>query len=335
MMTQLKSGTILRDRYTITSLIGAGGMGAVYLADDQRISGRRCAVKEQLVYDKTLATQVQQQFEQEASILAQLDHPGLPKVSDFFSNDANDRDYLVMDYVPGQNLAQLVKQARADNEFLDEGIVLNWVDQICDILTYLHNCSPIVLHRDIKPANIKLMPDHRLKLVDFGLAKPFDPTDPRTVTGLQGLGSLPYTPIEQYVGHMGHTDVRSDLYALGATCYHLLTGQAPVSAHDYFLNPNSLIPPRQINTNLSTHVNDIVLWAMQLHPDSRAASIIEWHQMLFQDTEMGETGLGSISLALQATATRSSVPQILRENGILLVVSVLLLMLALVMTFGG
>ena len=134
-MAQLKSGTILRDRYHITSLIGAGGMGAVYLADDQRIMGRRCAVKEQIIYDTTLTTHVQQQFEQEASILAQLDHPGLPKVSDFFSNGRGNRDYLVMDYVPGQNLEQLVKQSRSEGQFLDEGIVLNWVDQICDILT--------------------------------------------------------------------------------------------------------------------------------------------------------------------------------------------------------
>ncbi|RME46565.1 MAG: serine/threonine protein kinase, partial [Caldilineae bacterium] len=228
-MPHLKPGTLLRNRYRIAGLIGTGGMGAVYLADDTRLEGRRCAIKEQ-VLDPALSPAASGQFQQEASLLARLDHPGLPKVSDYFSDEAGGRDYLVMDYVPGQNLEQLVRNARREKEFLAEETVLAWLDQLCDILTYLHTRNPIVLHRDIKPANIKLTPENRLKLVDFGLARPFDPADPRTITGLQGLGSLPYTPLEQYVGHVGHTDARADLYALGATAYHLLTGQPPASA---------------------------------------------------------------------------------------------------------
>ncbi len=119
--------------------------------------------------------------------------------------------------------------------------------QLCDALTYLHRQDPPVLHRDVKPGNIKLTPDERIKLVDFGLVKPLDLEDPRTLTGLRGVGSLPYTPIEQYAGELGHTDARSDLYGLGATLYHLLTGQQPASAQDRFLDPEALTPPRQIN----------------------------------------------------------------------------------------
>lgn len=332
-MAHLKPGTILRNRYRIAGLIGAGGMGAVYLADDQRLKGRRCAVKEQLIYDPNLARVAQRQFEQEASILARLDHPGLPKVSDYFSDDESDHDYLVMDYVPGQNLEQLVKQAQRDGEFLAEATVLRWVDQLCDILIYLHNCSPIVLHRDIKPANIKLTPDNRLKLVDFGLAKPFDPNDPRTITGLQGLGSLPYTPMEQYAGHMGHTDARSDLYALGATCYQLLTNRPPFSAHDYFLNPDKLQPLQTHNPKISPYVSEAVLWAMQLHPDNRAPSVEIWRTALQQKIPPSTARL--MTTVIETSAPPATLMTILQDNLILFGIAIVLLILALVVTFGG
>jgi serine/threonine-protein kinase len=173
-------------------------MGAVYLVDDDRIEGRQCAIKEtvpQPNVSEAVALAHHKQFQQEASTLARLDHPGLPKVSDFFSTDGH--DYLAMDFVPGQNLEEIVNEARRENRFLDQPSVLGWVDQLCDALTYLHSRQPSVLHRDIKPANIKLTPEGRVKLVDFGLVKPLDPNDPSTLTGLQGAGSLPYAPLEQ------------------------------------------------------------------------------------------------------------------------------------------
>ena len=333
-MSHLTPGIILRDRYRITGLIGAGGMGAVYLADDQRLKGRRCAIKEQVIFDSTLAEAVQKQFEQEASILARLDHPGLPKVSDYFSAEIGGRDYLVMDYVPGQNLEELIKQAHRKGDFLVEATVLNWIDQLCDILIYLHHCSPMVLHRDIKPANIKLTPENRLKLVDFGLAKPFDPDDPHTITGLQGLGSLPYTPIEQYLGHRGHTDARADLYALGSTCYHLLTGQPPHSAHEYFLNPDSLAPPHLLNPRLSPHVSQVILWAMQLHPNNRPPSVEVWHAALRQQEFMPDGRPATIPFEPTPPAEATFLA-VLRDNIILFGLAILLLILALVMTFGG
>ncbi len=331
-MTYLKTGTILRDRYHIAGLIGTGGMGSVYLADDERISGRRCAIKEQ-VMDSDLLKTAQIQFQQEASILAQLDHPGLPQVSDYFSDEENGRDYLVMDYVPGQNLEQLVKKANHESKFLDEETVCDWLDQLCAILIYLHSRKPMVLHRDIKPANIKLTPDNRLKLVDFGIAKPFDADDPRTITGLQGLGSLPYTPLEQYIGHIGHTDDRTDLYALGATCHHLLTGQTPPSANARFLDPKCLQSPQDINPNISDMMNESILTAMRLHPDERPKSVQVWYTTLRETVSTVSHDTLPITIANPTTYT--TLANIFRENAVLLGIAFMLLVLALVITYGG
>jgi len=279
--THLQPGDSLRERYTIIGLIGAGGMGTVYLADDNRLEGRRCAIKEirlQPDLNDEVTQRVRQQFRKEASTLARLDHPGLPKVSDFFSIEA--RDYLVMDFVPGKNLLDISADARRESRFLKEETVLEWANQLCDTLTYLHTRRPPVLHRDIKPANIKLTPDGFLKLVDFGLVKPLDPNDPNTLTGLQGAGSLPYAPLEQYVDHLGHTDARSDLYALGATVYHLLTNETPASAQERFIVPESLRPPHQINPRVPVEISRAVLAAMAPHPKERPASVALWKQML-------------------------------------------------------
>ncbi len=334
-MAHLKPGVILKDRYKIAGLIGAGGMGAVYLAEDARLEGRRCAVKEQTL-DEAAAQVGRKQVHQEASLLARLDHPGLPKVSDYFFDETTRRDYLVMDYVPGQNLEQLMKEARRNHEFLAEETVLEWIAQLCDILTYLHNRRPMVLHRDIKPANIKLTPESRLKLVDFGLAKPFDPGDPRTVTGLQGLGSLPYTPLEQYVGHIGHTDARADLYALGATCYHLLTGQSPASAHDRFLNPKALTPPESLNPHISLPTSQAILQAMALHPNDRPASVEDWRAMLVAKTATRPVTAKSARAGATSPhpPASSSFIDILKENALLFSIALLLFILAVVMTFS-
>ena len=174
----------------------------------------------------------------------------------------------------------MVQQARREGQFLDEQRVLAWMDQLCDALSYLHRQDPPVLHRDVKPGNIKLTPDERIKLVDFGLVKPLDLDDPRTLTGLRGVGSLPYTPIEQYAGELGHTDARSDLYGLGATLYHLLTGQPPVSAQDRFLDSEALVPPRKINPAISSSVEAAILAALALHPADRPPSVTAWSRLL-------------------------------------------------------
>ena len=280
MAHQLLCSTVLRERYEIVALIGRGGMGAVYEAHDRRLPGRRCAVKEIHLppdLDPMAVAQARQQFMREARTLARLDHPNLPKVSDHFST--GERDYLVMDYVPGRDLHQIVQEVTRQRRLLDEAQVADWARQLCDALAYLHRQEPPVIHRDLKPANVKLTPDGQIKLVDFGLVKPINPDDPKTLTGVRGLGSLPYLPLEQYADVEGHTDVRSDLYSLGATLYHLLTGQAPPSAQQRFLQPESLIPPRQVSPDVSPRAETAVLTAMAVHPSQRSASVEEWRRL--------------------------------------------------------
>lgn len=282
----LKTGEVLRERYRICERIGQGGMGNIYLADDLRLAGRQCAIKE-VEYDPSLPKktldEARAQFLREATVLARLDHPNLPKVSDFFSGER--RDYLVMDYIPGKDLRTLVQEARQRRAFLDEQEVLGWTDQICEALTYLHEQEPPILHRDIKPSNLKLMPSGLIKLVDFGLVKVLVP-DEITITIIQGQGTLLYTPLEQYGGDDSHTDARSDLFALGATLYHLLTNEPPVDARTRFLNPDSLVPPRQINPSLTLRTERAILWAMSIHPDERPASVASFRQFLFGSREI-------------------------------------------------
>jgi serine/threonine-protein kinase len=279
----LRTGTVLRSRYKIVQAIGQGGMGAVYEAQDAVLAGRTCAIKEvRLDPDMTLEArrQAQEQFYREASVLARLDHPTLPKVSDYFSEA--DLDYLVMDYVPGRDLKDIMNEARRAGKFLDEPDVLNWTAQLCDALIYLHSQEPAILHRDIKPSNIKLTPDGRIKLVDFGLVKVLaDDDSNRTLTVVQGRGTAAFTPLEQYGGDTGGTDIRSDLYSLGATVYNLLTNQPPLDAKRRFLNPSALQIPRSINPAISEATERAVLAAIAMHPDQRPSSVAEFRAILF------------------------------------------------------
>jgi len=283
MPTPLKSGEVLKNRYKIRQIIGQGGMGSIYLADDLRLEGRSCALKE-VEHDRTMATdvlkQTREQFFREATVLARLDHPNLPKVSDFFS--LSGRDYLVMDFVPGKDLRMLMVEAHNKGKFLSEREVLGWASQLADALTYMHSQNPPILHRDIKPSNLKLTPSGLLKLVDFGLVKILA-LDEVTITILQGRGTVLYTPLEQYGGDTGHTDGRSDIYAFGATLYHLLTSTRPVEARELFLNPDLLPAPRQINPDISLRTERAILWAMKLHPEERPQNVEEFRQALLGD----------------------------------------------------
>ena|SRR3989338_4868250 len=273
MLLPLQTGEVLRQRYRVTRLIGQGGMGSIYQAEDLLLEGRQCAVKEvqgDPLANPQLQQQQRDQFYREASVLARLDHPSLPKVSDFFA--INGKDYLVMDFVPGRNLKEIMDEARQAGRFLPEGQVLEWAGQMFEALDYLHRQDPPIVHRDIKPSNVKLTPTGLIKLVDFGLVKLLAP-DERTVTIVQGLGSAHYTPLEQYGGDSGHTDARADIYALGATLYHLLTHEPPLEAKQRFLRPEDFKPPRSINPAIASTVEQAILWAMDLHPDSRPPDI--------------------------------------------------------------
>ncbi|NOQ38945.1 MAG: protein kinase [Anaerolineales bacterium] len=278
-----KKNEIVKERYKIMEIIGQGGMGCVYLADDLRLSGRLCALKA-VNYDRNLPDdvikQTREQFRREATVLARLDHPNLPKVSDFFSDE--DRDYLVMDYVPGKDLRELMLEEKKKRAYLTERDVLNWASQMSDALIYLHNQSPIILHRDIKPSNIKLTPNGIIKLVDFGLVKILISGE-KTITVVQGHGSAYYTPLEQYGGDTGHTDPRSDVYSFGATLYHLLTNKAPYEARQRFLEPTSELPIREFNKNISPRTERAIKLAMKVHPDERIQSIKEFKEALLGD----------------------------------------------------
>ncbi len=274
--------TVLKGRYRIQSLIGHGGIGAVYLSEDLRLRGRLCAIKEVLpeLMGPLDVKEAQEQFYQEASVLARLDHPNLPKVSDYFSEGG--REYLVMDFVPGKDLRTILLEHKERGKLLDEETVLGWARQLCDALEYLHGQDPPVLHRDIKPSNIKLTPSGLIKLVDFGLVKLLsDEDEEHTITVVQGRGTLQYTPLEQYGGDTGHTDARSDIYALGATLYHLLTGVPPTDAKERFLRPGSLPLPRSLNPRISERTEQAILESMAMHPDNRPQNIAELRELLF------------------------------------------------------
>ncbi|MCA9899339.1 MAG: serine/threonine protein kinase [Anaerolineales bacterium] len=322
MFITLESGAILRERYKLTNIVGQGGMGSVYRAEDLRLPGRLCAIKEvqpDPTADETYRQQAQSQFLQEASILAQLDHPSLPKVSDFFTE--NGRDYLVMDFVTGKDLRQLLKENEAP---LPEEKILAWAEQIFDALAYLHRQTPPVLHRDIKPANIKLTLDNRIKLVDFGLVKLLATDDERTITVVQGRGTALYTPLEQYGGDGSHTDVRSDIYALGATFYHLLTDYPPPDAKARFLNPASLPPPERLNGDVPAHVSDAIQWAMAMHPDERPSTVEQFRQVFFGLQPRPGTKLPASSSPGLGAA--------LRANWVALLAAFLLFLIAVILT---
>jgi len=327
----LPPGTILRSRYKVVALVGQGGMGAVYQAEDLRLEGRQCALKEVQPLPGATAralAQAQEQFRKEASTLARLDHPNLPKVSDYFSEAG--RDYLIMDFVAGQDLKALMDEAHAKGRFLSEQRVLSWISQVCDALSYLHGQEPPILHRDIKPANIRLTPQGFIKLVDFGLVKPLDEDDPNTISVMRGLGTLPYTPLEQYSGTGGHTDVRSDIYSLGATLYHLLTGRRPANAQERFLDPRALTPPRELNPAISARTEDCILWAMAMHPDQRPASVEVWRRALFSTEERA-----SFPSVMPLNQREPSFSQALQANGRLIILVLVLTVAAVAVTVSG
>ncbi|MCB0047356.1 MAG: serine/threonine protein kinase [Caldilineaceae bacterium] len=258
-------------RYIIRDQLGHGGMGAVYLAEDTRLPGRLVAIKENL----NAAEDGQAQFQREALILARLRHPNLTQVTDYFNEGAH--QYLVMDYIPGPDLRDRLKQAGS----MAEAEALACTDQIMRALHYMHTwrnpetgkITPII-HRDVKPANIKQMNDGRYVLVDFGIAK-FAVGDEDTALSARAL-TPGYAPIEQY---HGGTDARSDVYALGATLFSLLTAKTPPSATN-MASGAPLPPVRRLASGVSPLCEEAINRAMAFRPESRYQSMSEMHQAL-------------------------------------------------------
>jgi len=274
----LNRGQITGGRYRVVSLLGQGGMGAVYRAWDMRLNVP-IALKEmtsQPGLDPRMLTQLRQQFQREAAVLAGLDHPYLVGVGDFFEERGN--AYLVMRFVEGENLADRIKRLGA----LPETEVRAWAGQLLGALAYCHTQG--IIHRDISPQNVIITPSPtsgagrgggQAVLVDFGLVKLWDPRNPRTQTAIRGMGKPGYAPPEQYDTGAGHTDARSDLYSLGATLYHALTGQAPPTATMRIMNPSALVPVRRLNPQVSPYMEFVLMRALELQPQARFQSAVD------------------------------------------------------------
>jgi len=264
------NSTLQHGRYRIIRPIGQGGMGAVYEGYDNNLKNR-IALKEALVSDPTLL----RAFEREAQRLDRLRHIALPTVKDHFTEQGG--QYLVMEYIEGQDLSQMLKQRKQP---FAVGQVLAWADTLLDALAYLHQEG--VIHRDIKPANIKLTPKGQIILLDFGLAK--GGVTRQTLVGLSLYGYTPgYAPPEQIEGQ--GTDERSDLYALGATLYALLTGQAPdnpISRRKYMERglPDLLLPVNQVNPQVPPHIAQALQQATALEPAQRPNSARQMRALL-------------------------------------------------------
>jgi formylglycine-generating enzyme required for sulfatase activity len=262
----LTQGLVLNQRYRIVKLLGQGGFGAVYRAWDMNLNGP-CAVKEN--FDAT--PEAQKQFSREASLLFNLRHPHLPKVIDQFSLPGQGQ-YLVMEYIEGEDLDQMMN--RLDRP-LTEAEAVPIIAQVCDALSYLHSRTPPIIHRDIKPANVRVTPDGVAYLVDFGVAKTYDP-DKRTTLGARAV-TPGYAPFEQY--GQRPTDARSDVYALGATLYHTLTRETPPESISRMAG-EPLISPRTHQPEISVQVDAAILHALELQPDHRFSSVSEFKTAL-------------------------------------------------------
>ena len=262
----IETGTILQDRYLIDKQIGAGGMGAVYVATDQRF-GSTVAIKETFFTDDHL----RRAFEREARLLNSLRHPALVRVSDHF--DDGNGQFLVMEYIAGEDLSELMASRGAAFPVSE---VMTWADQLLDALDYLHTQEMPVVHRDIKPQNLKLNSRGQIMLLDFGLAKG-NPTDSNHQTNTKSVFGFSriYAPLEQIQGT--GTDPRSDFYSLAATIYHLLTGVPPEDALTRATavlngNPDPLKPPHALRPEISNAVSDVIVKTMALNANYRPSS---------------------------------------------------------------
>jgi len=258
-------GETLHERYLISKILGEGGMSCVYLAADGRLGGKCWAVKE-MTPSGTPEEQAEMkcQFDREAEILCRLNHPNLPRVADHFQEEG--RNYLVMEYVEGETLFDLLEKAAG---FLAEETLRDWGVQLCEALDYLHRQSPPIIYRDIKPKNIILMPDGKIKLIDFGIARLFDL---QKISDTIIIGTPGFASPEQY--GRGQTDARSDIYSLGATLYNLATRIDPSD------KPFCFSVPSTINPELSNSFDNAILKALNLRARDRFLSASEFREAL-------------------------------------------------------
>ena len=245
----LQAGQTINNRYRVVKLLGQGGFGAVYRAWDSNLR-KPCAVKENL----DISPEAQRQFNREATVLANLSHPNLPRVTDYFTIE-DQGQYLVMDFVEGEDLATLIQRQGE----IPVAQAITWIGQVADALSYLHQRVPPVVHRDIKPANIRVTPQGNAMLVDFGLVKLFDPSM-KTTIGARAV-TPGFAPPEQY--GQGSTDPRTDIYALGATMYNITTNQLPMESIRRMVG-GKLKTAHEVNQEIPESLSQIVEQAMAL-----------------------------------------------------------------------
>ncbi len=252
----LTTGTVLQNRYLIDRQLGGGAMGTVYLARDQRLSKRPCAIKEMVDHfiDPAQCTEANEYFEREADTLAQLKHPAILAITDRFED--RNRHYLVIEYVEGRNLEE---ELAANGEPLAEGLVIDIGRQLCDVLAYLHSFRPPVVYGDMKPSNVMRTPKGRAVLVDFGIARWFRAARKGTMIGTRG-----FAPPEQY---QGMVDPRSDIYSLGATLHYLITGRDPENFPPFSFPPMRGLRPK-VSGNLAGSIDSALAYKMEDRPQS-------------------------------------------------------------------
>ncbi len=288
----LLADMVVQDRYRIVRKLGRGGMGAVYEAVDQRL-GITVALKETLSAEPSM----RKQFEHEARLLASLQHPALPRVTDHFVE--GNRAFLVMQFIAGTDLARIIAQQPGP---FPRDQVIAWADQLLDALIYLHSHDRQVIHRDIKPHNLKLAASGQIALLDFGLARA-DPAD-TSVTASRGFFGYTrqYAPLEQIEDR--RTDPRSDIYALGATLYHLLTGIKPPDALERASaainsEPDPLQPANRIYAAVGPQVAAILGKAMALRPEERYANATDFREAL---RRVGRTNITPVNFQVSMPA---------------------------------
>lgn len=254
----ISKNTLLNGRYVVLNLLGRGGMGAVYKAADIKLENSLVAIKEMSTanLDESRLERAIENFKKEASMLINLRHNALPRVRDFFTDGSN-KWFLVMDYIRGENLEAVLKKQGQ----IAEKVLTQWFLELAEVLDYIHNQDPPIIFRDLKPANIMLTSDNHIKLIDFGIARHFQPDKSSDTTYYVSQG---FSPPEQYGIHQ--SSVQSDIYALGAVCYYLLTGRHP-QGEDF-----SFTPPQEFVT-VSEGLNRAIMKAIQYNPKDRPTSI--------------------------------------------------------------
>ena len=263
---QLDPGNVLNSRYEIVRRIGGGGMGAVYLAKDRNLGDAPRAVKEMVEahLDPTQHEKAIGDFKRESLLLTSLEHPSIPTIYDYFYDESLGRFYLVMKFISGGDLASRLRTAPGGR--IDEKTVADWGMQAADVLEYLHSRPKPIIYRDLKPANLMIDGNSgRVMVIDFGIARWVKQEE----KGVTAVGTMGYAPPELFGGRV---EPRSDIYSLGATLFHLLTGadpqDNPLLIFDFQKNPR----PRQIAPSLSSEMEQILMRSVEYKPEDRFAS---------------------------------------------------------------